>query len=79
MSSHVKINAALLSIIGSALATSVWIVWLASARASDIDTAKHDIQELKEAERDTGLSLSRLDERTVLMLKKLEAIEARLK
>jgi hypothetical protein len=79
MSHLVKINAAILSIIGSALATGTAVTWLASAKANDITTAQEDIRALKEAERVTNQSLSRLDERTALILKQLEHLNERLK
>jgi len=79
MSNLVKINTAILSIIGSALATGTAVTWLASAKAADIDTAKEDIQELKASDKSKAETLSRLDERTVMILKQLENLNAKFK
>ncbi len=79
MSNLLKINATLLSMVGSALGTGCIVVWIASAKASDIDTAKSDIHELKAADRTKSETLSRLVERTELILKQLESINAKLK
>lgn len=79
MSAVFKINTAILSIIGSALATGAAVTWLASAKAADIDTAKADIQELKASDKSKTDTLSRLDERTVMILKQLENLNTKLK
>jgi hypothetical protein len=79
MSNLIKINTALLSIIGSAIATGVFVTWIASAKAADIDTAKADINELKTADRLKAETLSRLDERTGMILKQLETLNAKFK
>lgn len=78
--SHVfKINTAILSIIGSAVSTGIFVAWLASAKASDIDTAKGDIHELKSSDKVQSETLSRLEERTAMILKHLENLNAKLK
>ena len=79
MSTFLKVNTAILSIIGSAVGTGVFVTWLASAKAADIDAAKEDIRELKESERATNQSLSRLDERTIQILKQLENLNSKIK
>jgi hypothetical protein len=79
MSAVFKINTAILSIIGSALATGAAVTWLASAKAADIDVAKQDIQELKTSDKAKAETLSRLDERTAMILKQLETLNAKVK
>ena len=74
MSTTFKINTAVLSIIGSALVTGVTVTWLASAKAADIETAKADIRELKTSDKSKSEILSRLDERTGMILKQLEKL-----
>jgi hypothetical protein len=78
MSHHLKINATLLSIVGSAVGTGVFVIWLASAKAQDIDTAKAEISELKASDKTKTEFLSRLDERTTLILRQLENINSKL-
>ncbi len=79
MSTFLKVNTAILSIIGSAVGSGVFVTWLASAKTADIDAAKQDIRDLKQADKAKTEILSRLDERTAMILKQLENLNSKLK
>jgi hypothetical protein len=75
MSQQFKINSTLLSIICSALGAWGTVSWIASSKASDIEShaqaihkVKEDIELLKASERTANALLQRLDERTTLIL-----------
>lgn len=67
-------NAAFLSIIISSLGTAAYITWLASAKASAIDTAQREILQLQESDRAQSAVLNRLDERTIMILDTIRSI-----
>ena len=75
-----KQNMAFWSVLGTAAGTAVTVIWMASAKASDIETSKtaietvkSEVRTLQEKERSHGETLSRLDERTIAILRILEA------
>jgi hypothetical protein len=71
MSNLVKFNTAWMSVVVSSLGTAGYITWLASAKASAIETAQREIVELKDSDKQQSAVLSRLDERTVMILETL--------
>lgn len=74
MSNLIKINSAWITVVISALSTAGYITWLASAKASAIEDAQHDIIQLQESDRQQSAVLNRLDERTVMILETLKSI-----
>ena len=86
MSYAQKINFSFVSIVGSCAFTSLSLVWIASTKASEIDSAKEKIEEsktelklIKQEQSETAKSLSKLEERTVLILQQLESLSKRIK
>jgi hypothetical protein len=71
MSNLVKFNTAWLSVVVSSVGTAGYITWLASAKASAIEIAQREIVELKDSDKQQSAVLSRLDERTVMILETL--------
>jgi hypothetical protein len=71
MSNLVKFNTAWLSVVVSSFGTAGYITWIASAKASAIETAQREIVELKDSDKQQSAVLSRLDERTVMILETL--------
>lgn len=74
MSNLVKFNTAWLSVVVSSVGTAGYITWLASAKASAIETAQREIIELKDSDKQQSAVLSRLDERTVMILETLRGL-----
>lgn len=74
MSNLVKFNTAWLSVVVSSVGTAGYITWLASAKASAIETAQREIVELKDSDKQQSAVLSRLDERTVMILETLRGL-----
>lgn len=74
MSNLVKFNTAWLSVVASSVGTAGYITWLASAKASAIETAQREIVELKDSDKQQSAVLSRLDERTVMILETLRGL-----
>ncbi len=80
MSAHNKFNTAVASVVLSALGTAISVIWMASAKAKDIDTCREDIEKLTQTsqKRDIEMNeqakiLSRLDERTIAILREIQA------
>jgi len=74
MSNLVKFNSAWLSVVVSSVGTAGYITWLASAKASAIETAQREIVELKDSDKQQSVVLSRLDERTAMILEALRGM-----
>lgn len=72
MSSLIKINSAWLTVVMSSLGTAAYITWLASAKATAIETAQRDIITLQDSDKQQSAVLNRLDERTVIILETLK-------
>lgn len=79
MSALAKVNVALVSVLISALGSASFVVWQASAKASDIEFAKKDIGAINEkikvldqSDKENSRTLERLDERTIAILRLLE-------
>lgn len=75
MSNVFKINSAWLTVILSSLGSTAYVVWVASAKASDIDVAKREIISLQESDRQQSAVLNRLDERSMMILDSLRRME----
>ena len=71
MSSLIKINSAWLTVVMSSLGTAAYITWLASAKATAIETAQREIITLQDSDKQQSAVLNRLDERTVIILETL--------
>jgi hypothetical protein len=72
MSSLIKINSAWLTVVMSSLGTAAYITWLASAKATAIETAQREIITLQDSDKQQSAVLNRLDERTVIILETLK-------
>lgn len=72
MSSLIKINSAWLTVVISSLGTAAYITWLASAKATAIETAQREIITLQDSDKQQSAVLNRLDERTVIILETLK-------
>lgn len=79
MSNVLKLNFTYLTAIASALGAWASVVWIASSKASDIETAKADILQLKESDKQQSAVLNRLDERSTMVLDALKELRAMLK
>jgi hypothetical protein len=69
-----------LSIIAGAATTLASVgsaIWFGSSRSSDIDRLKVDVDTVMQSDFDQGKTLSRLDERTALILDSVRRIEQR--
>jgi hypothetical protein len=75
MSNVFKINSAWLTVILSALGSTAYVLWVTSAKASEIDVAKREILVLQDSDRQQSAILNRLDERTMMILETLRRIE----
>lgn len=75
MSNVFKVNTAWLTVILSSLGSAVYVVWMTSAKASDIEVAKREIQALQVSDTQQSAVLNRLDERTLMILDSLRRIE----
>jgi hypothetical protein len=75
MSAIFKMNTALMSILLSSLGTAGYITWLASSKASAIDTAREEIRHLQESDKQQSAVLNRLDERSLMILETLRRFE----
>ncbi len=74
MSNFIKISSAWLTVVVSSLGTAAYITWLASAKATAIETAQRDIISLQDSDKQQSAILNRLDERTVLILESLKSL-----
>lgn len=74
MSNIVKINTAWISVVISSLGTAAYITWIASSKASAIDTAQREIISLQASDKEQSAVLNRLDERTVMILETLKTL-----
>jgi hypothetical protein len=74
MSNLIKISSAWLTVVVSSLGTAAYITWLASAKATAIETAQRDIISLQDSDKQQSAILNRLDERTVLILESLKSL-----
>lgn len=72
MSSLIQINSAWLTVVMSSLGTAAYITWLASAKATAIETAQREIITLQDSDKQQSAVLNRLDERTVIILETLK-------
>jgi hypothetical protein len=74
MSNFIKISSAWLTVVVSSLGTAAYITWLASAKATAIETAQREIISLQDSDKQQSAILNRLDERTVLILESLKSL-----
>lgn len=75
MSSIFKVNTAWLTVILSSLGSAAYVVWVTSAKASDIEVAKREILSLQESDKQQSAVLNRLDERSLMILDSLRRME----
>lgn len=78
MPTQIKINMTCLTIILSSLGTAAYIIWIAGAKARDIEVAQVDINSLKGSVVRVESSTTTLEERSKLMLDMQRTMEARL-
>ena len=74
---RVNLTLSLIAAAASALASVGSAIWFGSARSSDIDHLKVDVDTVLKSDFDQGKTLSRLDERTALILESVRRIEQR--
>lgn len=78
MPTQIKINMTCLTIILSSLGTAAYIIWIAGAKARDIEVAQVDINSLKGSMMRVESITTTLEERSKLMLATQETMDSRL-
>ncbi|CAB4163632.1 hypothetical protein UFOVP806_33 [uncultured Caudovirales phage] len=73
----INLTLSIVAAVCSAAASLGSALWFGSSRSSDIDHLKVDVDMVLESDRQQGNTLSRLDERTGLILESVRRLEQR--
>lgn len=77
MSFRVQLSASILAAIASCLMSVGSAVWFTSAASNDISRLKVDVEAVKVSDGEQGKTLTRLDERSIIILDTVRRIEER--
>jgi DNA-directed RNA polymerase specialized sigma subunit len=78
MSTTLKINAAVWSVILSCVGTASYVVWIASAKARDVEVQGQSLSSMESRMDSVESMQSRLDERTQLILQNQKTQDSKL-